>query len=172
MSQNSLIYASLLSLIFFFFVGPLIPDVRILALAPPLILIISRSSFISSLWAAFAIGLLHDLLSSFHMGLHILSYLLCVLFIYRYRSQFDHENPFNSGIFTALFSSLFTIIFTLLFFTFEKSGHLGKKWFIMDLALMPILDGLYASFWVFYPLLFIQKWEKRLKLYLLNRKRR
>ncbi len=172
MSQNNLIYALLLTLIFFLLVSPLLPEVKILAFAPLLILIICRSSFLASLWAAFAIGLFCDLLSSFHMGLHILTYLLTVLFIYRYRSQFDHENPINSGIFTVIFSSIFTILFTLLFFTFEKSGHLGKKWFIMDLALMPILDGLYASFWVFYPSLFIQQWEKRLKLFLLNRKRR
>lgn len=134
-------------------------DIKFTFFAPLIIFLFYRFSFISILWLATILGLIQDFFSASFFGINAICYLICSIILFR-EKRFFNEKPINLSIYTAIFSLFFSIFNPLLFFIFDKKIKLSIKWLVTDLAIFPILDGIYAFIFFAMPVLFFEKIAK------------
>ena len=137
------IYSFAISTLCSIFLSALFPHIKPIFYAPLLVISFFNTSFITSLWLSFFGGLIVDLLSSTHMGMHALIYALCVAIFYRQKKYFKNT-LINIVLFTILISFAYTLINSLLLFVFDKGINISFIWFITDFIGLPLLDGIYA----------------------------
>lgn len=170
MQKGSLILFFFLALFFSIFQSAIFSKLHLFAFAPFLAILWIRSSFLSSLWGSFFCGFLIDLFSSISMGIFALNYTFISLFLYRFHTHFYDDKPLHLASYTALISSISTLIHPFLLFLFDRSIPISGKWILTDLLLMPLLDGAYAIFWFWCPLILYQKIYRTMHLFLLRRR--
>lgn len=144
---------------------------KLLPFAPFLTLIILRFSFIKTLCIASFIGMFVDLLTSGPLGIYALSYFSVTLLVFRYKKHFLFEDPFHFSLFTTLFSLLFLPFHFFFLFLFDRRILFEGNWALIDLFIMPVVDGLFAFLWFVCPLLLVQFIKKRWSLFWIRRKR-
>ena len=156
----------------------LLPQMRLLTMAPFLCLAFALTSFHVSLWIAMLCGTLIDLFSAqLQMGFYALCMTLTALLCYRFRRFFLWENRLTFALYTILFSFCMAIIEILFHALFDHPVPFGMLSLGIHLIVMPILDGIYGILWVFIPtlllsFLFSKKVALRLiKTYRLMRRR-
>lgn len=148
MKHASLVISFFLALSMAIFGTVLFPNFRLIAFAPFLAIIYTRTTFITSLWAAFACGLIIDLMSSqFRFGIYALNYCLTTVMIYKQKRHFFDDKPLALSIFTTAISSTSTLLQLLLLYVFDNRIPFSWKLVIADLVGMPVLDGAYAFLW-------------------------
>lgn len=168
--RQKLFLAFILSNLFSFLGAPLFPALKIFSYSPLLVLLITHTHLSFALWMAFIFGSLTDFLSTTPMGLHAVNFCLTTLLLFRQRRHFFADNPYNLSLFSALFSFNATLLYALLFFIFDRRVLLSGKWVLTDLLFLPAIDGLYAFIWFTLPFAVWEKLQKRLRIFLINRR--
>ncbi|MBS0604083.1 MAG: mreD [Verrucomicrobia bacterium] len=155
MRQIPLLFPFSLALFVALFGTAIIPHIKLLAFAPFLALLYNRKSFQTSLWIGSLCGLGLDLLSSeFRLGLHALNYCLTTLLLYKQKRHFFEDKPLALSLFTLLISVVSTVLQLVLISVFDRTLPLSGKLLITDLAIMPVVDALYAFLWFSCPIMF------------------
>ncbi len=117
------------------------PYLHLCAFAPFLALVYLRNSWIFSLWCAFLCGFIMDMLSSeTFFGFHAWSYVLAMGSVYRTKKHLYSQSVLALFLATAFFSSLAT--FFQAWITFKSL--FGIHFFLTDLVIMPLMDGVYS----------------------------
>lgn len=131
----------------------IIAGVRLLAFVPFLTFVLANNRLPLALWLSLAAGLIVDLYSnSAPLGFFALNYTLSSIIVYRYRVYFSQEKIHIFSLYSVLYSLVSTVLHFILFALIEMHIKLHFFSVITDLFLMPILDGVYALAWVFFPL--------------------
>jgi len=130
-----------------------LPNFRLLPFVPLLVHAILKRPLLSCLWIALGSGILVDLLcSSTRFGLYALNFCSLVLIAYRFRTHFFETSPLSFTLFSILLSALSTLLQILLLIAFGSKIPFELRFTLVDLLLMPLLDGLYAFLWFICPL--------------------
>lgn len=135
-SMQIAFYTSLLMLI----VGPCIFPAPVTIFAPFLALASCSYSAHKALWLALLCGLILDIFSCHPFSMHIWSYLVAALLLYKLKRHLFIQSPTSLFVATALFSLIATCIQAFLFFHFSFNG----RFLLTDLVIMPLMDGVYA----------------------------
>ncbi len=147
-----------LSFLMFLIFPSLIPQIRLLAFVPFLTFVLAMGSLPFALWLSFIAGLIVDLYSnSAPFGFFALNYTLTSIASFRYRVFFPTEKVHIFSLYAALYSFVSTALHFFLFAIVEMHIKLHFFSLITDLFLMPILDGVYALAWVFFPMQLYKK---------------
>ncbi len=150
------------------------PTWKLMFFAPLIIYIISKCSFIRSLWITFFSALILELSSSHVFGIYILSAIVTTSVLYRKKCHFSMEKKMGIFLNVTLFSIISSLLFSV-FFHLKSPMHLSMKTSIIEYIFMPILDGIYGFLWLCLPkivynsFMLCHKWVKSLK-YRLSRK--
>ncbi len=145
MRQVPLLFPFSIACFFALFGTALFPPIKLLAFSPFLALLYNKANIQRSLWIASLCGLVIDVLSSeFRLGIHALNYCLTTFLLYKQKKHFFEDKPLALCLFTLLISVVSSIVLLLLISIFDKALPLSKGLLITDLALMPILDTVYA----------------------------
>lgn len=161
MKKVPLYFPFLLALFMTLFGSIFFPFTRFMTFAPFLALSYNRLSFPKSLWLAFGLGFIFDLLSTeLHFGLYALNFVLTTALIYPQKRHFFEDKATALSCFTALIAGSSALIQLTLFYLFGKDQAISWRTVISDVLMMPILDGLYAFLWFTCPMrlyLYIEK---------------
>jgi len=134
-------------LIFFFSISTLLliffNNLKLIFYSPFIAITLFKKNFSFCIWLSILSGIITDLFSSFHFGLHTLSYTLAILTIFNLK-RFFKESIINITIISILISIFYTFSLIIFFFIFEKSLKLSFNWIITDLIIMPFFDGIYT----------------------------
>lgn len=141
--KTSLIFSFIIATFFTIFSSSLFPYFKPVFYAPFLVLLFFNLRISSTLWLSCLSGLIVDLFSSTHLGLHALISILCASFFYR-QKRFFKETPINIAIFSSLISFVYVLLNAILLFVFEKGIKITPSWVMTDLIAMSFFDGLYA----------------------------
>ena len=126
---------------------------HLLFFAPFLLLILYQKPLSTTLWAGALVGLWMDLHSAqMHLGLHAISYVVTLYLLSRQKGHFYPEALTTIPTLSLLFGISSTAILAVLYLFFEKPLPFTKNWFITDILVMPLFDGLYALLLVSLPL--------------------
>lgn len=131
---------------------PFIPFLSVLLLHP-----LKSRSLPKILYLSTLLGISLDLLSDHPPGFYALTYCLLPLLAFPIRHWFSVESPLHLGVLSACFSFLCTLLQRFFLFLFDRSPPFSGQWALTDWAFTPFFDGIYATFWVAFPLLTIQK---------------
>jgi rod shape-determining protein MreD len=137
------IFSFLCATLVTFFSSAILPQIKPQFFTPFLVISFFNLSFLSSLWLACLGGVIVDLFSSTHLGLHALIYTLCSALFYRQKKYFK-DTPINIAIYATLISLANTFLNVILLFVFEKGISLSFIWFWTDFIGLSLLDGFYA----------------------------
>jgi hypothetical protein len=136
----------------FLFLPALMPGIKLFYFVPFLIVMYYQFSFIGSLWASLACGVIIDCLSvHIFFGLTAFVYCLTTLFLYRHRTYFFADRITTLPIMTYLFSTYATLLLMATSSIFEKKQLISWTLIYSDLIVMPALDGLYALIFFVVP---------------------
>jgi len=141
-------------------------------LLAPIVMVMYRASYSSTLIIAFLSGLYLDCLwLSIRLGFVGLSFLLSMRLLYPCRLYFFSDTPSTLFFMTYLFSSLSTFVQSVLALFFEQASPLtNARWFLSDVCIMPLLDAGYGVIaFVFIPkmihafVLFVRNYRKKVR---------
>lgn len=136
----------------------LAPQCRLLAFGPFITFSMAHERLPTALWYSLIAGLVVDLYSNgAPVGFFALNYTLTTAIVYRHKVFFPFEKGHIFSIYTVLYSFVSTILHFVLFALVEMHLKLHFFTLLTDLFLMPILDGVYAFAWVFFPLKVYEK---------------
>lgn len=147
-----------LSLVFFICLGfallfPLFSSCRLTFFAPFLVSVFYRMDLQKSLWIAFGVGLIMDLLSpSQPFGACAFNYSMTALFLYQMKNMFFEERLSTIPLLTAGFALVSTLLQIALFVITKKNFHPSWEWAYTDLIAMPIVDAFFAFFVAYLPI--------------------
>ena len=163
--MNKTLIAFFLALFMLLFSRAILPNMQLMVFAPFFVLLFFRSSFITALWIVFACGIIADLFSFVHFGQTALCYLLVAALLYRQRRYFN-EKPGSFALYTIIISFFITLFAYPLEAIFNKPIVFSSKGCFIDLIIMPLIDGIYALLWFFYPIALIEYMIKLTKRFL------
>jgi len=136
----------------------LVPQIRLFAFVPFITFVLARNRLPLCLWLSLFAGLIVDLYSnSSPLGFFALNYTLTSVVVYRYRSYFPEEKVHIFALYSVLYSFISTMLHFVLYALIEMHIKIHLFSLITDLFLLPILDGVYALVWVFFPLKVYEK---------------
>jgi len=147
-----ILFSFFLSLTALLFKITTFPDLPILPFIPLLAILSLLRPFPKTVLLATVSGFLVDLLSSDPLGIHALNYALCILICFRFRSLFSSESPLQLGLYTIIYSFVSTGLQIALLFLFDRRIEFLGKWWLVQLASLPVIDALYAFIWFAGPL--------------------
>lgn len=169
--KNSLLFPFFLALIAPLIIKTFYPEICLLYFSPFLILSLMHLPFSPALFIALFCGLLVDLLSTTPFGMTALNYTLISALLYR-QKRFFNDKPHTLSFFTMLFSIASTLLQLLLLFIFHHPLMISPKWVLTDLIVYPLLDGLYAFLWFYFPIyLFTYLYRNMRRFFILRNKR-
>ncbi len=117
--------------------------------APFLAMVYYVSPFSKALWISVGCGYLLDLISSeFRFGIYSLTWVLTTLVLFSQKKHFFEDKPVAFSIFTGVISAVSTALQIVLIHLFDR----GIPFSILDVIVMPIIDGMYAFLWFTCPL--------------------
>ncbi len=159
----------LISLLFTLFSPILLPSARLMFFAPFLIVTFyQRPLKICLLWALF-LGLLIDLLSSYHrFGITAFNYVLCAFILYPQKRHFFADRLSTLPLMTFCFSTLSLFVHYLIQQAFEKPLPFSWHWMATDAIIMPLFDAANAFIFYIAPAVLIGGRPRRGKDYFLS----
>lgn len=144
----------------------LLPNWRIMAFAPCLVIIFYQKPLLTSLWIATVCGLLLDLLSSHsHLGLFSVSFCLTTALLYGQQKHFFADSISTLPLMTFFFSVISTTIQAMMLYAFEGKNVFSWSWATTDLLIMPLLDATYGFICFQLPWILFGKPQRRGKDY-------
>ena len=159
MKKITLLYSFFLSLFFALFATSFIPNIKIIYFLPFLVILYFNTSFITSLWISFLSGIIVDLISTTHFGINALVFTVLTALFY-HRKRLFNLSTLNIFLFTVLLSISHSIFKVFFLFIFDKGLTISFLFFITDVILMSIIDGLYSFLFFALPLKAIDKFKK------------
>ena len=157
------------SLLFFFFLAlfalcfstVFFKELKLIAFAPFLAIVIQRKSFIQTLWIAYICGVFANLLNfDIRFGFCSLGYMSSAGLLYKLSRQYLGEHPLEISLCSALIGCLFSLPQLFFFFLRDKSLWALFKALFGNILLLPI-DALYALVWFSLPLMIFNYIKKR-----------
>lgn len=121
------------------------PTFRLMFFVPFLVIAMYQNSRITSLWLAFACGMILDLLSSSaRLGIYALSFCLTMFMIYPQRKNFFADSLSTLPIMTFAFSATSTTLLACILYIIDMHNIFSWPWFFSDIIIMPAADAAYA----------------------------
>jgi len=151
-----------LAVIAFLFAPMVLPQVRLVALAPFLAIICLRKTFLTALWVGLSMGLLIDLSNTtLPFGLFSLTYTLLAAFSFLIRKWFFEENPLLLSLYVGLISMSYSALELSLMSLFGSPLSFHFSGLFSQFFLMPVVDSIYAFFWFCCPMMGYTVWKRR-----------
>lgn len=141
---------------FFALFGPLLfPMTRLVAFAPFFAILYHRTLRLRALWIASLCGLILDCANAqMRFGTFAFSFCATTFILHRQKRHFFEEKPLSLVLFTILISIVSSTLHLLFLAMFESPPPFSTATLILDILGMSILDGLYAFFWFYLPMVF------------------
>ena len=131
----------------------LFPFFPLNAFAPFLAVVYYVAPFSKTLWISLGCGLLLDLLSSeFHFGIHALTLTTASAFLFFQKKHFFEDQSLAFSLFSIVISSVSTGLQLLFIHLFDRGLSFSFASFVTDVAILPLLDGLYGFLWFTCPM--------------------
>lgn len=143
LDKKKLLAVFLIALVLTLFVPVIFPSLRLLYLAPVVIVAIYQRSVIGACWVALGCGLILDLLyAQDRFGPYTTSFVIATVLIYSQKRHFFADNLITLPIMTFLFSVAASFVQFIYVAAMERSVHLSVAWIFTDLLILPVLDSL------------------------------
>ncbi|MBI5273506.1 MAG: rod shape-determining protein MreD [Chlamydiales bacterium] len=145
-------YSFFISLSICLFSSVFLPFFHLNYFAPLLCTLAKLLPLHQSIWIAFFCGLMLDSLNfTLSFGIYALSYVLCMIFIYRIKHFFFDDKTFSFALLVSVFSLLFSILEMMFCSINHKSYSFSFFSLISQVLIMPIINGIYGFLWVIFP---------------------
>ena len=163
LSKVNLSLCFLSSFILSFLTPSIAPYIKIMFFAPFLVITFYQKELISSLWWAFATGLIIDLISfQPPFGFYACNYVITTLILHPQRRNFFADHMTTLPIMTFFFSVVSTILQLIVLQIFANPVMISMRFLLTDVLIMPLVDALFAYVWFeLIPVAFFKKSKRR-----------
>jgi cell shape-determining protein MreD len=169
LQKKNLLFVFLSALALTLFVPVVFPTLKLVFLAPFLIVLLYKKPLITCLWGSLICGLILDILSPHtRLGLYSMNFTLTTGILYAQRRHFFADKASTLPIMTFFFSVISTVIQGVLLNTFEGPFQISWGWLFSDLIVMPLMDASYAFLIFILPYLLFGKPVRKGKDYFLQ----